>query len=256
MTDDSEGRGGSAMTFRRFSTDTFNWIFTIGIVLLFVEIFFIRSGLIIGLIFLGILVYFGWRTYQNIVGKIIFWLGVISLFFTLIDLIAVRFIVIAAIVLFFVNYHKTKNSPDYIAPEGSEEDINSLKEPLVKVESLFDTKFFGEQKTDETPYQWRDINVHGGIGDRVIDLSNTVLPDEAVISVRHLIGNIKIYVPYEVEVHVHHSSVFGRASVFHKKNEKLLLQSFCFQTENYHHSKPRVKIITSLLSGDIEVKRI
>ncbi|MBU9721928.1 cell wall-active antibiotics response protein [Bacillus alkalicola] len=241
---------------RQHPTNTYNWIFIIGIVLLFLELFLLKPGLIFGIAFLSFLVYIGWRSYQNMVGKVFFWVGVIGLFFTLINLIALRFIIAAVLVMFFVNYQKTKKNPDYISLEIMDEDINSLPEPLVKVESLFSSKLFGDQKTSETPYQWRDVNIHGGIGDRVIDLSNTVLPEEAVISVRHLIGNIKVYVPYEVEVHVHHSSVFGRASVFHKKHVSLFNQSFTYQTENFPNGKPRVKIFTSLLSGDIEVKRI
>lgn len=91
----------------------------------------------------------------------------------------------------------------------------------------------------------------------LLDLSNTVLPnDTAVISIRHVIGNIEIYVPYEVEVSIHHSSVFGKAHILGKHHLKLMNKSIHYQTANYDTAYPRVKIITSLFSGDIEVKRI
>ncbi|MBU9711001.1 cell wall-active antibiotics response protein LiaF [Evansella tamaricis] len=242
--------------FQRFTTDTFNWIFIIGVALLFAEIFFFNNGLIFGILFLSALIYIGKRMYENIVGKILFWIGVFILFFTIIDLMVARFIIIAAIVMFIISYRQSKDDPDYFSPELSEENVNSLPEPLVKVESIFVNQFSGNQSTDESPYKWRDINVHGGFGDRIIDLSNTVLPEEAVISIRQLVGNIKVYVPYEVEVHVTHSAVFGRSTVFHKKQVSLFNQTFSYMTENYGTGKPRVKIVTSLLSGDIEVKRI
>lgn len=115
---------------------------------------------------------------------------------------------------------------------------------------------FGDQSTTEHAYYWQDINIHGAFGDRVIDLSNTVLPeDTAVISIRHLIGNIEIHVPYEVGVSIHHSSIFGRAHIL-GEHRNLMNQSLSYQTEGYTATYPRVKIITSLLSGDIEVKRI
>lgn len=77
-----------------------------------------------------------------------------------------------------------------------------------------------------------------------------------VISIRHMVGNIQVYVPYEVEVSIHHSSVFGRAHIFDKHHWNLMNKSLLYQTKAYDTNFPRVKIVTSVLSGDIEVKRI
>jgi lia operon protein LiaF len=171
-------------------------------------------------------------------------------------MLAVRFLILAAIVLFFINYSKSKQEAEKIYPELSNHQ-EIITDPIIKTKPLFDQKIFGDQTTEDTVYEWRDINIHGAFGDRVIDLSNTVLPDEtAVISIRHLVGNIEILVPYEVEISVHHSSVFGRAHVFGEHNWKLINQSLIYQTKNYDTASPRVKIITTVLSGDIEVKRI
>ncbi|MFA9555966.1 cell wall-active antibiotics response protein LiaF [Evansella sp. AB-rgal1] len=240
---------------RRLSTDTINMILLIGIALLFIELFFFNSGLVFTLVFFSLLLYFGLKKYDSTFGKILFWIGVVVLFFTVLNMMAVKFLIIAAIVLFFVQYNKSKKEPEHVEPH-IEAHNTTTEEPLVKVKPLFYGKFFGTQKTDEAPYQWRDINIHGGFGDRVIDLSNTVLPDDSVISIRHFIGNIKIYVPYEVEVTVLHSSVFGRATIFHNQHASLLNQTMTYRTENYDSTTPRVKIVTSVLSGDIEVKRI
>ncbi|MDQ7862937.1 LiaF-related protein [Peribacillus frigoritolerans] len=35
---------------------------------------------------------------------------------------------------------------------------------------------FGHQQTTEHVYEWNSVNVQGGVGDTVIDLSKTILP--------------------------------------------------------------------------------
>jgi lia operon protein LiaF len=241
---------------KRFSTDTFNWILIIGGILLIFEIAFFFGGTIIPALFSALVVYFGWRKFYHLWGKIIFWIGVVSLVLSILNLMAVRFLLVALVVLFIINYYKTKKDPALLTPDIMENRTTS-DDIVTTVQPLFTHRLFGDQNTSETAYKWRDINIHGGFGDRMVDLSNTVLPnDTAVISIRHLIGNIQIFVPYEVEVSIHHSSVFGRAYVFGETDWKLMNQSLIYQTALYDSSLPRVKIITSIFSGDIEVVRI
>ncbi|HEY4601847.1 MAG TPA: cell wall-active antibiotics response protein LiaF [Cerasibacillus sp.] len=240
--------------FQRLSTDIFNWILIIGVILLIIEMSFFHGGMIVPALFSGAMVYFGWKNFSQLWGKVIFWIGLMTLFFELLNMLAVRFLIIVGILLFIYHYIIRKDDVTYIKPEPEERDSDEL---LLKIEPLFDHQFFGEQRTSETPYKWRDINIHSAFGDRVIDLSNTFLPDDtAVISIRHLVGNIEIYVPYEVEVSIHHSSVFGRVNIFDYHHRKLVNQTIAYETEGYQTSYPRVKIITSVISGDIEVRRI
>jgi lia operon protein LiaF len=242
--------------FKHLKTDTFNWILIIGVVLFILELTFFHGGMIASAIFSAVLIYVGWKNFTQLWGKILFWLGVVAAIFSILNMLAVRFLILAAIVLFFINYSKSKQEAERIYPElSSRQEV--ITDPIIQTKPLFDHKIFGDQTTDDTAYEWRDINIHGAFGDRVIDLSNTVLPeDTAVISIRHLVGNIEILIPYEVEVSVHHSSVFGRAHILGENNWKLINQSLIYQTKNYDTDSPRVKIITTVLSGDIEVKRI
>lgn len=240
--------------FKRLQTDTFNWIMIIGVILLVIEIIFFFGGTIFPAIFTCLFAYIGWKNFHRLWGKIVFWIFIISGVFFVLNLMAVRFIIVAALILFIMDYSRSKKEGKFVAPilPGEEK-----KTEYIKVEPLFDHRLFEDQKTPDSAYGWRDVNIHGGFGDRIIDLSNTVLPnDTAVISIRHFIGNIEIYVPYEVEVSVHHSSVFGRAHIFSHSHWKLMNKSLHYQTEHYDSAYPRVKIITSLFSGDIEVKRI
>lgn len=245
--------------FSRIPTSTFNWIFMIGIALLFVELLFFNSGLVFTLLFFSFLSFIGRKHYHKTIGKILFWAGIIILFFTVINMLAVRFLIIAAIVLFFIHYKKAKDEPDRIEPQFSNanQGTSAKKEgPLVQIEPLFKNRLFGSDKTPEKPYQWRDINIHGGFGDKVIDLSNTVLPDDPVISIRQVVGNVIVYVPYDVEVMITHSAAFGRATIFQQQHVQLFNQCITYQTGDYERNAPRVKIFTSIMSGDIEVKRI
>ncbi|MCD8508614.1 MAG: cell wall-active antibiotics response protein LiaF [Bacillus sp. (in: Bacteria)] len=243
--------------FSRIPTSTFNWIFMIGIALLFIELLFFNSGLVFTLLFFSFISFIGRKHYHKTIGKIFFWAGIIILFFTVINMLAVRFLIIAVIVLFFIHYKKAKDEPDRIEPQFSNASTAGKKDgPLAQIEPLFKNRFFGTDKTPERPYQWRDINIHGGFGDKVVDLSNTVLPDDPVISIRQIVGNVKIYVPYDVEVMITHSAAFGRATIFQQQHEQLFNQCITYRTEDYETNTPRVKIVTSIMSGDIEVKRI
>ncbi|MBM7600628.1 lia operon protein LiaF [Virgibacillus halotolerans] len=243
--------------FQRLTTDRLNWILIIGVILFIIEIAFFHGGMIISALFCGCLIYVGKKMFDQLWGKIVFWIGVIGLIFAVLNMFAVRFLLVAIIVLFIIDYSKSKKEAVYIKPNLS---VNEERMPdsVIAVESLFKHQIFGDQSTADAAYQWRDVNIHGGFGDRVIDLSNTVLPrDTAVISIRHIVGNIEIYVPYEVEVSIHHSSIFGRAHLLGKHDTKLMNQSISYQTKHYDDTTlPRIKIVTALFSGDIEVKRI
>ncbi|WP_067727190.1 cell wall-active antibiotics response protein LiaF [Oceanobacillus damuensis] len=241
--------------FKRLSTDYFNWILIIGVILLIFEVAFFYGGTIIPALFYALIMYAGWRYFHKLWGKILFWIALVGVVFSILNLMAVRFLIIAATILFIIHYSKSKKEVEYDQPILPSGEIR--EETLLEITPLFDQNLFDDQVTENTAYQWKDVNIHGIFGDRIIDLSNTVLPDDtAVISIRHFIGNIEIYVPYEVELSIHHSSIFGRAHILGKHEGKLMNRALFYQTANYDKAYPRVKIITSLLSGDIEVKRI
>lgn len=240
----------------RLSTQTINWILVIGIILFTIEIIFFRGGLIATAVLLGAAVYIGWKHQRDTWGKVVFWIGLIGLLITFLNMLAVRFIVIIFIILYLLDYSKTKNKR-YLQPEQSIDPVIVQDEPLVKMHPLFTQMLYGDQKAESNAFEWRDINIHGGIGDRVIDLSNAVtLDDTAIISIRHGIGNITIYIPYDTDFMIHHSAVFGRAYILNKQHEQLLNQQLSYQTEYYPNAMTRVKIVTTLISGNIEVKRI
>ncbi|MFD1413563.1 cell wall-active antibiotics response protein LiaF [Oceanobacillus jeddahense] len=243
--------------FKQLSTRNLNWIWITVAILLVFEIVFFHGGSLISAFISGFFVYFSWKRLHSLGWKIVFAIAVISFILNVFNLLAVRFLIVVAIVVFILNYVKSTKEPSKEEPELPNKTGLKEEDPLIQVDNLFDERFFDDFRTEETAYQWKDVNMHGIYGDRIIDLSNTVLPyDTAVISIRHIVGNIEIYVPYEVEVSIHHSSIFGRASIFGEYHGRLMNKSLHYETKNYSTAQQRVKIVTSLFSGDIEVKRI
>lgn len=240
--------------FRRLSTDTLNWILIIGAVLLVLEIAFFNGGILLVSIAFALLMYVGWRNLDKTWGLLSFWTGAIALFIAIMNTMAVKFLIFAAIVLFIMDYQRGRKHPEFLEPNPKK--VNLSKEKLLKISPLFNHRLFGPERTTEPVYEWRDVNLYSLYGHKKIDLTRTVLPnDTAIIAIRQLIGDIEIHVPYEVEVSIHHSSIFGRAHIFGDYHGRLMNQSLYYQTADYQNNGPRIKIITSLFSGDIEVKR-
>lgn len=239
------------------TTNTINWIILIGVALFALEILLFNTGLLGTVIVLGGMAFIGWQQYQHLWGKLLFWIGIIILFFTLINTVAVRFIVLIFIGLFIYDYMKTRNNTQVLEPSVYMDYDTRKEEVMIEMTPLFKQTVYGDQRTPNAAYEWNDINIHGGIGNRFIDLTNTVLSnDTAVISIRHMVGNLVIYIPYETEFMIHHSAIYGKAFILHKQYGHLVNQQLSFRTKHYDTKQPRIKIITSVISGDIEVRRI
>lgn len=220
------------------------------------EVLFFRGGLIITAVLLGFATYYGHRNRTQHWGVILFWIGVIGLALTILNMLAVRFLVLVFVVLFLIDYAKNKNQT-YVIPKQISGDTVIEDEVLVEIHPMFRFMLRGKQRTSQSAYEWRDINIFSGIGDKTIDLSQSIITDDtAVISIRHGIGNIIIYIPYDTEFTLHHSAIFGRAYILNKRHEQLINQQLSYQTKDYNETQTRVKIITSVFSGNIEVKRI
>ncbi|SDJ33042.1 cell wall-active antibiotics response protein LiaF [Salimicrobium halophilum] len=233
--------------FDKIGTDTINKLLLVLVVFLAAEIIFFDGGNLFSLLISGLLVYFGHRSYERTSGKVMFWIGLVSLIMTILSMAIVRFLLFLFLVLFLYNYFQSGKRTD--SPSFPESPPQPPEEPVLS------SKVWGDESTPQA-YAWNDINIHGGVGDKTIDLSRTVLPDKALISIRHLVGNITIYVPYDTEIAVDHSSVIGRATIFDYGKKELWNQNIHYQTEHYGAESPSVRIVTSVFSGDVEVKRI
>src|SRR5690625_7446194 len=97
------------MMFKRLTTETLNWIIIIGVILFIIEISFFHGGLIFSALFSVFLIYIWWKKFTKLWGKIVFCIGIISIIFSILNMMSFRFFIIAVIVLFILPYCKSKN---------------------------------------------------------------------------------------------------------------------------------------------------
>lgn len=188
-------------------------------------------------------------------GKLLLGAGIIFLAINALNMLVIKFFFLALLGVYIYQYAQRKKHPEKITPIiHSEQERTANK---VTAKPLFQNRLFGGQKTPDHVYEWNDINIFNGIGDSVIDLSYTVLPKgESVIFIRNVMGKITILVPYDIEISVHHSVLFGNARIFDYEENALFNRLLTVHTEDYEHAKHKVKIFTSTMIGDIEVKRV
>jgi lia operon protein LiaF len=240
----------------RLKTDGISWIILIGILLILLEVSFYDGGVLFFLFFAAFCIYAGKKKLSSAFGKILLWFGIISLTINVLNTVAFKFLVFGLLIFIILKFADSKKHPKYLVPE-IKETLTQSDEPLLMKKSLIQNIWFGTKRTPEQVYEWNDINIQGGIGDSVVDLSNTVLPKgTSVVSIRNSIGNIEILVPYDVEISVHHSIIVGSIEILEKVEPKAINKSLYYQTPGYETATQKVKIITSMLVGDLEVKRI
>ncbi|WP_226036211.1 cell wall-active antibiotics response protein LiaF [Aquibacillus saliphilus] len=229
-------------------------ILLLAIILLFlVELILIDTGLLIFIAIFSGLIYFGRRSYYRPRGKFMFWVGAVLLFVTVTNTMAFRFLLLTVIIYFIFKWYKSKQQPTYFEPDFADDQPveETQQQPL-----MFHNKWFGRQRTNKSGYEWQDINVQTGIGDTIIDLNYTVIPKkEPIMVIRNFVGNIQIIVPYDVEISINHSVMFGSIEVIDYQESNVWNKTLHLQTSNYQTSKQTVKIFTSIVVGKIEVKR-
>ncbi|EXJ22800.1 Transporter associated with VraSR [Alkalibacterium sp. AK22] len=114
-------------------------------------------------------------------------------------------------------------------------------------------KWFGDDSTGQTVFQWRDQNFVKLMGDSYFDLGNTLLPrKENIILIRKGLGDTKIIVPRGTALSLNISLGLGKLAIgrdiYDLKNETVRWQS-----EGYGAESRSLKITASALIGDVEV---
>ncbi|WP_040206201.1 cell wall-active antibiotics response protein LiaF [Neobacillus jeddahensis] len=243
--------------FKNAKNDYIGWLVIIGIVILLLEILFFNRGLIFSLFISGGMIYLGRKKSGSKLGKILFIGGIIFFVLSIVNMMTFKFLLLAILVHFFIQFISAKKNPKKVIPEIVTPEPTQQEETLIKSEPLFGNILLGQQKTPIGVYEWDDVNIQTGIGDTIIDLSYTMLPKgETVIFIRNIIGNIHILVPYEIEVSIHHSCVVGSTMVFGSHEPKMFNKVYHLKTPGYEQSEQKVKIFTSLAVGNLEVSRI
>jgi len=235
-----------------FEQTSLSWIFIVAIIGILFEISF-RSESLFTLAFAAILIYYGKRKGRSTFGMICLIIGISIASIIILSTFFFKLILLFLLLYYFLIYRKQKRLSKMIKVDTVEPSANRK---MYRKQPFITNKLFGNQKVIDHIYEWDDINIQTGIGDTVIDLSMTMLPlGESVVMVRGLVGNITLLVPYDVGYSINHTTLSGCIKIF-EKEEKLLNQNIVCYSDNYHEATRKVKIITSVSLGDIEVKHI
>ncbi|MBO8156158.1 MAG: cell wall-active antibiotics response protein [Bacillaceae bacterium] len=202
----------------------------------------------------GLFLYFGLKMRGKTTGTIMFVIGLFMTFVTLLHSFTLKVILFIFIIYFILRYtNKDKGQPKEtkVTLETIDHDQN------IQIQTTrFQNRFFGNQSFDQDIFDMDDINIQYGFGDTTIDLSMTIIPPgETIIFIRGIAGNLKLYIPFETEFTLHHSVVMGNVHIFGEERS-CFNESIKYETPDYHDSGRKVKILTSVIFGNIEVRNV
>ncbi|WP_088040980.1 cell wall-active antibiotics response protein LiaF [Bacillus sp. EAC] len=190
------------------------------------------------------------KVYPSTSANIAFYGGIILFISNVFQLKSIL-AVIAFIVIYigYSIYINSKFNERVIIPNIQEKTSSGVFE----TSTLISNRFFSNVRLKNDGIELDDVDYYFGIGDIVIDLSESFIPEgETVLVLNGIIGNITLYVPYDLEISIHHATLFGKINIL--KNEIKGLNKNCkFTTNDYKEATRKLKIVTSLAVGNIEV---
>ena len=240
----------------RKRSDFLSWGLLLAVVLVLLEATLNGGGILFSLLISAALMFFGKKRMPKRSGKIMFWLGVFIAVMNVLSMFTFKLLLVAFVIYVIYEFFQTNQNPVFVTPQF-EADSTRSQDDIYKKETLLKNLLLGTQQTPEHVYEWNDINIQCGPGDTIIDLNQTILPHgESVILIRGTIGNITIYVPYEIEAAVSHSMIMGNSRIFDRSESKLFNQTLFYRTKGYGEADRKIKIVISMFAGSLEVKRV
>lgn len=142
-------------------------------------------------------------------------------------------------------------------PHESEPNENFSHEPFHTAYSDHGPKvrhsLIGNLYLTASRWELTDMNIWYGIGEVKIDLSRAHIPDkETVLIINGWIGDIDIYVPYDLELAFSAHVNVGDIDVFGNK-EGGINRHVSMETAHYRNASRRVRVIGNLIIGDVDV---
>ncbi|WP_085522535.1 cell wall-active antibiotics response protein LiaF [Tuberibacillus sp. Marseille-P3662] len=112
----------------------------------------------------------------------------------------------------------------------------------------------GDLRLMNQRFELDDMNIWHGVGDVKIDLTKAIISEgETVIMINGWVGDIDVYIPYDLDVAVNASVTIGDLEVM-GHNQGGINRHLSLQTKDYPTSTRQVKLILSLFIGDIDVR--
>ncbi|MGT2742972.1 cell wall-active antibiotics response protein LiaF [Streptococcus plurextorum] len=118
-------------------------------------------------------------------------------------------------------------------------------------------QWIGDQEPlQRTDYAFDDINIIRLAGNDTIDLNEVIVRGQANhILIRKIYGPTQIKIPIDVAVRLHVSSIYGSVSFFDYSEYDLRNETLTLEEGEFAHSAKRLKLVISILAGDVEVIR-
>ncbi|HEU5138670.1 MAG TPA: cell wall-active antibiotics response protein LiaF [Bacillales bacterium] len=119
---------------------------------------------------------------------------------------------------------------------------------------VYRSSLIGDFRLMNSRFELDDLNLSNFIGDVKIDLSKAIIPEgESTLVISGFIGDVDIYVPYDLDVSVSSSVTIGDIDVLgHKQggfNRQVRLE-----TKGFPEASRKVKISVSVFIGDVDVR--
>lgn len=163
--------------------------------------------------------------------------------------------------------HRKRPAEDDLEDDWLDEEIEKLhrdrqrkeKQEDDDAEMRFKTPRFrnsliGDFHLMNSRFELDDMNLSYGIGDVKIDLSKAIIPEgESTIVISGLIGDVDIYVPYDLDVSVNASATLGELKVLGYKQGGINRQ-ISLSTKGYKEAARKIKISISTFIGDVDVR--
>ncbi|MFC7395419.1 cell wall-active antibiotics response protein LiaF [Scopulibacillus cellulosilyticus] len=135
--------------------------------------------------------------------------------------------------------------------KGTEQDDEPV---IIEKTPEFRGSLIGDLRLINHRYELKDMNLSYGIGDNKIDLSKAIIHEgENTIVISGLIGDVDIYIPYDLDVSIAASVTIGNLEVLGYKMGGLNRQ-INLETKGYKNATRKVKISISNFIGDIDVR--
>ncbi|MDQ0214344.1 lia operon protein LiaF [Oikeobacillus pervagus] len=226
------------------------WLFLVAGCGLLLELTFERF---FPLLFSVAAILIGYKTKDKIFGNALFIIGIILTIMVIFATFSFRVLLVFLLIYWFYHYVYEKNThSDENTNQGMDHRNIIRKRPYF---SNFQRTFTHDD--EQEAFELQDINSFFNFSDIFIDLRMAYIPQgEAVIIIRGISGNIQLLIPYDIEVSIHHSAVIGKATIFKQEEKKIWNQNMIYQTEQYENASRKVKILTSVVIGDLEVRNV
>lgn len=234
---------------------------TVGIILILVAIGFVidvtrgQFNFFLTLFFL-VLVAVGIKQLKDkntALGFILLVIGAGGLIFSFIS--STSFILVISVILIYHGSQLFMSTGHKSQVTLKTKDSEFVNETVIETSPYFKNKLFGQYRDVDKEYPLEDIDIQVGFGDIAIDITDNIIPvGETVILIRGFVGSVYLNIPSDVGVCVQMSLLAGRTKLFNE-SKSAINSTKKYQSANYKNELRKIKIVTSLVIGDMEVMR-